>query len=536
MSGDIPYTVWTFNRWYPPLPGDAPYTTQMEKLNIRSCIHERASGVFSINNLSEDTSLRARIIMTDLKGENIIDSRAIQICRAVYLGDQVGNIVADPLVPLNEAGDIVVPPKTREHFWIFFYTQTPGTYTGDLIIQPVTGSPSFTAPIQVDVSPLELPHSPLSTFTWDHFEGYTGEPYNQGVLPDTEGLENLYTEDLLNHHVNTFLIHYSLLPWPQSSSDLDLDLDFTLFDRAVTRKKDKGFLVIECSLKEDRLKLMLNLQFGTEEWDHVFTQWFLAITNHLEEMGISQDEVCFSFFSLDKRDDWDTVERLCHTASLVRKIDPGIKIFVDYGYKDPQCRYEYHTKAITAVLPFVDIVAVPHQRLLNEKELDLLRTSKKRIWSYTSNHYGYDHMIHSRNLCAYECYRIPFWRVFALQLDGCAVYSSTRWRGDPWNDWYFVDNTFSYDEATHEQCTVYNGLSGPVTSRRWEAWRMGAEDYAFLHMLKDEVANNENAQQYESLLQEACTEVVEKSNHPELASQWRWRIIEALLALRSSHG
>ncbi|KYK37222.1 MAG: hypothetical protein AYK19_21880 [Theionarchaea archaeon DG-70-1] len=532
------YVVWTFNRWYPPKPYDTPYASQMEGLTIRACINERASGVFSINNLSEDTPLRARIMMTDVEGKERIDSHAIQICKAAYLWDRVGNITADPLVPLNDAGEILVPPKTHERFWIFIHTKSrmPGAYTGSLMVQPFCDFSPCTIPVHIEVCSLELPDQvPLSTFTWDHFEEYRGEPYNAGVLPDTRGQEDLYMEDLLHHGVNTFLIHYRLLPWPKDENgNLSFDLDFTLFDKAVNRKKGKGTLVIECSLKGDRLGLMCGLQFGNEQWDHAFTQWMKIVVTHLKEMGIAHDEVAFSFFSLNKRNDWETVDNLCHTARLVREIDPELKIFVDYGYKDPLCKFDYHTKALKRVLPLVDIVAMPYQRLQNEEELKLLKDSKKHIWTYISNHYGYDHLIHSRNLCAYGFYRLPLWTNFARQMDGAAIFSSTRWRGDPWNDWYFEDNTFSYDEATHERCTVYNGYSGPITSRRWEAWRMGIDDYKCLHMLKEAIAQNERAQsEYETLLTEACREVITKSDNPDLADQWRWRVIEAILSLRS---
>ncbi len=517
------YVVWTFNRWYPPQPDDAPFAPPMEELNIYSCVNELATETFSINNLS-NTPLRARIMVTDLEGENYISSGAFHICKAVYLWDRVGNVVADPLVPLNDAGEVLIPPHTREHFWMFIHTQNPGLSRGSLIVQPSHDVPPRRIPVRLDVCPLKLPDSvPLNTFTWDHFEEYTGGMYSAGVLPDTRGQEDLYIKDLLCHGVNTFSIHYRLLPWPGEGQDLN----FALFDRAVHRKKGKGTLVIECSLKGDRLGLGRGLEFGSEQWSSAFTQWMRALTMHLKEMGIN--DVAFSFFSLEKRDDWETVEKLCYTADLVHKIDKNIKIFVDYGYRDPQCKFAYHTEAIKKVLSFVDVVAVPYSRLRNDEELKLLKESKKSIWAYVSNHYRYDHIIHSRNICAYGNYRVPFWVNFAWQLNGAAAYSSTRWRGDPWNDWYFEENTFSYDEATHERCAVYNGRSGPITSRRWEAWRMGIDDYKCLHMLR--TLSQPGQREYE-LLAQACQEVVEKSDNPDLADQWRRRIIEAILLLR----
>lgn len=518
------YVVWTFNRWYPPRPDDEPFAPPMEELRIFSCVNELATETFSINNLS-DTPLRARILITALEGKaTSIDSKRVQICKAVYLWDRVGNVVADPLVPLDDAGEVLIPPRTREHFWIFVRTLEQGVYRGDLIVQPSSGISPTRAPVFLEVCPLTLPDAvPLTTFTWDHFEEYKGEPYPAGMLPDTRGQEEMYMEDLLHHGVNTFSIHYRLLPWPKEDS-----LDFTLFDRAVHRKMGKGTLIIECSLRGDRLGLMRGLEFGCEQWDKVFTQWMKALLTHIKKMSIT--DYAFSFFSLDKRDDWETVERLCHTAALVREIDPAVKLFTDYGYRDPQCKFEYHTEALKKVLPYVDIVAVPYGRLRNEEELQLLKESKKRIWGYISNHYLYDHLIHSRNICAYGNYRLPFWVNFAWQLDGAALSSSTRWRGDPWNDWYFENNTFSYDDkATHERCAVYNGRSGPVTSRRWEAWRMGVDDYKCLHMLK---TLSQSGQREGELLAQACREVVEKSDHPDLADQWRRRIIEAILSLR----
>ena len=107
-----------------------------------------------------------------------------------------------------------------------------------------------------------------------------------------------------------------------------------------------------------------------------------------------------------------------------------------------------------------------------EKLLGLYKSTGKPVWTYTCS-------INMKSLDPLDYYRLKPWRAWKLGLNGVCYWAYNSWRGDPWND---------FDGEIGDCGAVYNGPLGPVTSRRWEAWREGLEDYLYLHLLKSAAA------------------------------------------------
>ena len=121
-------------------------------------------------------------------------------------------------------------------------------------------------------------------------------------------------------------------------------------------------------------------------------------------------------------------------------------------------------------LPFLDIAQIINidDRL---KDLALYKTE---IWLY-------DAKGPAKNLSPYSYYRLMSWKAFVLGLKGAGFWNYSDFSGwgdlppvKAWDD--FVDKGDSY-------AVIYEGSNGHiVSSRRWESWRMGVEDYELLTM------------------------------------------------------
>jgi len=74
-----------------------------------------------------------------------------------------------------------------------------------------------------------------------------------------------------------------------------------------------------------------------------------------------------------------------------------------------------------------------------------------------------------------DTYRLAFWEAYVKELGGYGFWDYADCRGSVWD---------AYDHPRHDYAVVYDGDESELTpSKRWEAYREGAEDFAMLAML-----------------------------------------------------
>jgi hypothetical protein len=76
------------------------------------------------------------------------------------------------------------------------------------------------------------------------------------------------------------------------------------------------------------------------------------------------------------------------------------------------------------------------------------------------------------HLCAF---RLAFWEAFAKDLRGFGFWDYANCGGSVWDPW---------DVDRHDYAVVYDGAATElIPSKRWEAYRDGAEDHALLSLV-----------------------------------------------------
>jgi hypothetical protein len=153
-------------------------------------------------------------------------------------------------------------------------------------------------------------------------------------------------------------------------------------------------------------------------------------------------------------------ETLCdpflECARQIKAVDPRVRIFSDCMGTPEQVR---------AFAPYVDYWCPYWGALPNTAGLDAMRATGKPVWTYDCG---------TEKRMPTGRYRVLPWRTWRYRLDGafCWCYPGSAW------------NELTLDGINYGH--IYEGYRGePVSSKRWEAWSDGLEDYTLLRAYDD---------------------------------------------------
>ncbi|MBN2562105.1 MAG: DUF4091 domain-containing protein [Phycisphaerae bacterium] len=436
---------------------------------------------------------------------------APQLAVADWQELRTGSVVADPLIPLNPAGRLDVPPGESRQVWITLPARDlpPGHYECTVGAKPLAtivdqGSPAGkTVRLSLDVRPLRLGTSPdFAVYNWDYAR------------------DESYVRDLFDHKVNFYLVPTGM-PAPKfdkTGKPLG-EMDFSSYDRVLRIKmryarKAGGQILFAYGIIRD-FQMKVSKRYGwtfmDEAWVRAFRWAYGKWLAHLKDLGLGYDEFCVQV--------WDeatgeNVRYVVEGGKLLREIDPKVRLVMDGAQSVEEVR---------RMDPVID-VWVPHlNKLLIPKVgaalLAEYRKTGKPIYTYTCS-------VNMKALPPYTYHRLKPWYAARLGLDGVFYWDYSSWRGDPWDD---------FDGPIADCGAVYDGASGPITSRRWEASREGIEDWQIIRLLgrlADTPGHNAPpATKARKLIDEALDRVLSKKDQRELANEYRIRLIDAAVAL-----
>jgi hypothetical protein len=149
------------------------------------------------------------------------------------------------------------------------------------------------------------------------------------------------------------------------------------------------------------------------------------------------------------------VEDFVSFAAWVKETIPSIKLYATLGEATQK------SKGWERIFPYLDIAqAFSYDMLKNRNML------KGQAWIYSSNGI-------SRSLSPYSYYRMSSWKAFLRGYTGVGF-------------WAYADigeNSSAWEVNDRDFAVIYEGKGDNIiSSRRWEAWRMGIEDYELLTM------------------------------------------------------
>ncbi len=478
---DKQWVLWQKNNWddlgqaeFPADFGD------VESIQLKSLVNDIEQSNVIISNLTAKP-MRLRVSCTDYEWVQNDSTRVkfFGITPELFVADWqdlvTDTTMADPLLPLGVSSRLDIPVGESRQVWMRFpaLDLPPGKYQCQLSCTPIgsheLGGPAVakTVAIELEVDPLRLSTSPdFAVYNWDYAS------------------EDAYARDLYEHKVNRFLVTTSIpIPEFDDSGNALNEIDYSAYDRLLRIKmkyaeKSGGEILFSYGLLESfntAIQKELKFEYRSDAWDQAFRYTYGHWLAHLKELGLDYDDYSVQVWDEALMEELDYTIEGC---KLMREIDPNVRLVMDGTQK-------YND--IKRLEPWID-VWIPDlgflQNYKNSKEiLALYKSMDEPI-------YGYTCATRMKSQSAYDYYLLKPWRAAMLDLDGVCYWAYNSWRGDPWNDY---DGPLSGGTFYADCGAIYNGNHAPVTSRRWEAWREGIEQWQIIRLLQRCLANDKSA-------------------------------------------
>ncbi|MCX5759280.1 MAG: FG-GAP-like repeat-containing protein, partial [Candidatus Hydrogenedentes bacterium] len=455
------FVAWRFNPWaYFDSRATLPAATdRAEAIETSLCVGGYDSAAVNVTNMI-DRSMEVRVRVEDVPGSDPLPAaRHVEIRRAVTVPTIRRTEVADALPLLDQGGLVRIAPLESQQIWITLDAVglKPGEYKAMLKVKSIEPDPAeVVIPIGLRVYGLELPRPrPLRFCLWSFDGGDLG----------TDKPEVL--RDLTSHGVSVF---FGTPPKAVCTTDgaLACDIDFTAHDESVTRLKPYGFLLFMSPQS-----MVTGQPFLSEPWKKAFVLYLRTWAAHLKNMGVDYKDWALYPYDEPSTPYAETTLNLVEVAKLIREADPRILI-----YADPTSGATMETvKMFTGLID----IWCPSTELLERLGPELVPAAKqagKEVWFY-------DAAGEARTLSCLGIYRWRFWHAWTQGFSGAGWWTyqinsgADRWDGpNPTGDFF---------------ATVYDGLGGVVSSKRWEVAREGVEDYELLYLLRERIRAAEKA-------------------------------------------
>jgi hypothetical protein len=352
-----------------------------------------------------------------------------------FVPTEDSKVVADPLMPITNAFS-VEPGQTQ---MIFFKLE--GQHTGSDHINILLTSQNLTKSISISttVSDVGLNKKPLlNSIVWAYFY----YPMIRDRIVNANA-------DIVAHQVNTNAVPPNAIPRLGSSNHRD-------FLAYISKMKGEQNILLFMNYASDQYRNgYTGGQFMSPDWQAKFKLWYNAVIKDLTDSGFSKENVYLYPY------DEVSGKNISDFKSLilwVRQAIPGIKFYSTMA----------NDEAVNTILPLLDVAQIQ----ATYKGLNNLPPHSAEVWTYSGS-------APARDLSPNGFYRLMAWEAFAKGFKGIGFWDySAEGNYDrlttPSDPLIYPTGSFS---------VIYDGPGQQVIStRRWEAFRLGIEDYDLLSL------------------------------------------------------
>ena len=434
-----------------PTPDD-----RTESLSAALCQGEYESLAMNLTNVSEKT-LDVRVFCDGIEtegGEAVAVANPIEFRRAVTVSTYRRSSVADPLPRLGQGNIISISSLESQQLWITVHAKDlpPGRYVAKLRLKSLEADPTeVRIPLALTVHDLAMPRPrPLRFCMWAYDGGEMGTK-NPEIL-----------RELVEHGTTVFFA-----PSPKAECNaqgkLVGELDFTEHDEVLSRLAPHGYI------------LFLGPQGGlrgqpflSDPWRKAFVEYLRAWVAHMKTIGMHDEWALYPYDEPTSQYD-ATLLNLVQVSQIVREADPSIKI-----YTDPTRGMTM--ESVEMLKGLIDIWCPSYELLtrLGDEMMPVLHEIATEVWYYDSPG-------RAKSLSCLGHYRRWIWYAWVQDMTGAGWWcfahhgDADRWDGpNPTGDFF---------------STAYDSPHGLVTSKRWEATREAIEDYEYLFLLRQTIAD-----------------------------------------------
>jgi hypothetical protein len=342
----------------------------------------------------------------------------------------------DQLIPIDSKGMKLRAGETQ-----LIFLEITGRMRGKCVATfNVKGGKSLEkVPVNITVSPIALPEFKLALNAIDW--GYL-------YFKLINDRQSEAIKDQLKHHINTIVIPPWLIPKIGQLDFHELKSYLSLYNGAA------NILLFVNYADKKNLQPKGVGDFMSPTWKKAYIDWYQHIETAVIESGFESGNLYLYPFDEVKGDDISIFKSF---ASWVKANVPSLKLYATLDNMD----------AIQQLMPMVDVAQVKDDPVL----LNNLPTHHNQVWIYSLFKFA-------KSASPYTAYRLMAWRAFANGLTGIGFWSYADVGKAALN---FDVPLQNLDAREDDYSVVYRGFGKTIiSSRRWEAFKLGIEDYQLL--------------------------------------------------------
>ena len=362
-----------------------------------------------------------------------------------------GSRAFDPITPME--GQIIIEPYEKKIFFVsveFMNSECTDVCLDRYSLSLSLGLSDLVA--EVDYSVVDLNTDNPSKYqpnvvTW----GYSRDKPIWSV-PEKN------VADLKSHGVNVFLVHPHYLPSPYDAESLSVN-NFLRLVNELKLYKDQGLLLLYVGIDGWHKH-----KFKEKPTDSEWVDWLKVVKKAINVAGINSLQ--WSVFLIDEPASSE-LELLSEIASDLKSIDNRISI-----YANPISSSSKTTR-IQDLLPLIGLVDIwqPSMKFAQSRVWDKFKKNIDQFWVYG----GPDSPVKS---ALPSVYRELSHEAILVGATGIGFWSYSDTSGSSaWDD---------FDGRRPDWSVVYEIEDGIISSRRWEAFAKGIEEYKISHELSQE--------------------------------------------------
>jgi hypothetical protein len=273
----------------------------------------------------------------------------------------------------------------------------------------------------------------LNTINWAYL--------NRPMLKDRKAAA---ASDLQQHHINTIVVPPAFIPRVG-------DTDFSeLVNYLSNFRYAKNILLFTSYTNAGIQHSNKAVSFMSPEWKNDFIGWYQQMLAALQADGISAQIYFYPYDEVHGK----YIQEFKNLLTWAKQAVPGFHSYATLSTEE----------AIDAIAPYVNVAQISFRFLQKRPK------SNAQIWLYGGSR-------PARSSSPYAFYRLLAWRAFVNDITGIGFWTYTE--GDSKEELNLLSQAFIRSAFSYS--VIYNGPDQEIiSSRRWEAFRLGIEDYSIL--------------------------------------------------------
>ncbi len=448
-------------KWFESMAANLPMPT----IELNGTNRETQTFCIGLLANSADTTTLLQISPTNITAEQNIKIRQLMPVLAAN-----GARVYDRLAPLDD-GKIQPLPGEPVYLWVDVNLATfPAHQQFNLkIVDSKTLQQQATIPVSVDVVTDNNSAASLQVVNWAYPDA--GPIWRNRALASAE---------LFSSGTNVFVIAPSVIPGASLDGAWD-QRQHTEFDSQVRMFSPHGQLLLFMGWDENKNPFIVSpgKPKDMNAAKLAFKQWLTRITKHLETLGISRQN--WALYPVDEPHD-EQLDLLQSILNVVREHDPTIRTYANPIVADSILG---QTTKIIEMQKQITLWQ-PNLQLMSDAEGVLFRQLGRPWWLYAVPPEP------AKLASPVQFYRTLPWQAWRFGATGIGFWSYSDTGNSTARD--------DLDGRRPDYAVVYEGGdgNGVESSRRWEAFKQGIQDYHLLAAAGIDRASILSPEQYDT--------------------------------------